>query len=256
MPWTRGGLYYSGDMGRNVPRRGPATGRRYTGPYSRNAYRAGYAPYRTPLRPRNVGVRSNYYRSMYSGTEYKFIDTPTADNIIIDTGEVLQDSVVEVDQGTGEEQRIGRKITVKKISMRLKIELPTTSNPNSSSDITRIVIVQDRQCNGTALTWTDVFEDANVFSFMNLSNKNRFRILFDKAYATNSSAGSFDGTNDQFGSFYISDQWHKKLNIPIEYSGTGSAIADITSNNIALIACSENAVARFEGNIRVRYTDS
>ncbi len=189
--------------------------------------------------------------------ELKFVDTAEADSAIGAAGEIYEDSVVEIDQGTGDSNRVGRKVIVRSMHMRYSVSLPNTSAGGSTSDILRIIVYQDKQANGATAAVTDILEAANIFSFNNLSNKGRFRSLMDKTHNIGSTTGAGNGTTNVFGKKEEHYDWHSKdLSIPLEYKGTGNAIADLTSNNIGILAVSEGGLATLETNVRVRFTDS
>lgn len=212
---------------------------------------------------KNNGTKSNGPKRFKQPTlkfprqELKFQDTPVANNVVAATGEIFDDSIVEIDQGTGESNRVGRKVIVRKISLRYNITLPTTTTAGSMADSVRFMVIIDKQCNGATATVAGVLEDSTIFGFNNLSNKGRFRVLMDDVVNVAATAAFGNGTTNASGQVRIHKSWHSKnLNIPIEYSDTGNAIADITSNNIFLLAVSEQGVAQLETNARVRYTDS
>jgi hypothetical protein len=45
------------------------------------------------------------------------------------------------------------------------------------------------------------------------------------------------------------------LNAIIEFSGTGSGVSDLTSNNIGIYAISQAGDIQLEYKVRIRYTD-
>lgn len=66
---------------------------------------------------------------------------------------------------------------------------------NSTSGNARIMLVYDKQCNGAALTISQVLVSVDPESLTNAANKKRFKILFDKSYAipgNNSTPKRFD----------------------------------------------------------------
>lgn len=101
--------------------------------------------------------------------------------------------------GTDATQRIGRKIQIK--SFRLQVnartdptvngtqiadgaDFDTSVSPVSRSQTVRLVVVWDKQANGTQAMSTDVFVDMNGLngssSHMQLNNRDRFVILADE----------------------------------------------------------------------------
>jgi hypothetical protein len=196
--------------------------------------------------------RSGYY-GRYSplGTELKFLDTTWNVNPSA-TGQIVLDSVNEVAAGTGESQRVGRKVTIKSINMRFVPNLNSTASAANTDDGMRVILYHDKQCNGAAPNVVDILESADYLSFNNLSNKNRFRILMDK-YVDLSSASGISAT---FGKIAKTKQFYMKCNIPIEFSSTTGGIAEIRSNNIGVLCISDKGVSDVNGNVRIRFSDN
>lgn len=201
--------------------------------------------------------RSGYYgRYPPLGNEYKFFDTTWDESGIAATGLIALDSVNEVAAGTGENQRIGRKITIRSIHVRWDVVLTAGTTANETDDNLRLIVYLDRQCNGATAAVTDILETAAYKSFNNLSNKNRFKILADKFTDINSMSGAYTGSTDNYGKAGKYRSMHMKCNIPVEFSSTTGAITEIRSNNVGVLLITANANANSEGQVRIRYTDS
>lgn len=89
-------------------------------------------------------------------------------------------------EGVDAVNRVGRRINMKSISLRMGItitEAPTTANPT----YIRYALVYDRQPNGAAPAYSDIFQNitlagatsSDAFSFPNPTNFDRFTILRD-----------------------------------------------------------------------------
>lgn len=176
-------------------------------------------------------------------------------------------TINDIPQGTGESQRIGRKCTVTSVHCRLTFRLEdlfsATSNLNvayNMSDNLRFMIVLDRQCNGAGAGGTEILAVDTYDGFMNLSNKGRFRILYDKIWAMNGRATSAGTgtTNDCQG---FGDQRIIKINkrcfIPIEFDGATGGLSEIKSNNIGIVIWSNVGVIWFleSSECRIRFID-
>ncbi len=188
-------------------------------------------------------------------SELKFHDVDL-DDATIASGANVTASINLIAQGVGESQRIGRKCTIKFISWRFTMTMPTRTAA-SISDTVRVLLYLDKQANGATAANTDVLESADYQSFNNLSNKGRFRTLMDRTYDINGNAGSGRGTTDtlSYGSKITNDSFYKKVNIPIEFTAGSGAITEITSNNIGVILMSEQGLASFESKFRLRFSD-
>lgn len=151
--------------------------------------------------------------------------------------------------------RIGRKITMTSIQCRGMI-CPTDTTTISSQP--RMLIVYDTQPNGALPTITEVLQASTSSSMLNLNNRDRFRVLYDKQVVV----GGVSNTTDQ--SFALTPSCHnikmyKKLNLPVIFDGTGATIADIQTGSVVALFISTSGVsdgASFTGSFRIRFTDA
>ncbi len=184
--------------------------------------------------------------------EHKFHDHVIDDSVIA-TGGGIAAVINDIAQGTTESERIGRKCTIKSIQWRYDILYPQQSAV-TGGDIVRIILYVDKQANGAVPAVLDIMETADYQSFFNLANQSRFRILMDRTYAVNATAGAGNGTaNDTFSNF-TQGQFYKRCNIPLEFSGTAGAITEIRSNNIGMFIISKVGLAGFTSQMRLRFT--
>ncbi len=203
--------------------------------------------------------RQQPFRRAADEAELKFHDVDVDDGTVAAAMNV-QLALLTIAEGNGESERVGRKINVKQINWRFEVLLPTTATAADTSDVIRVMMVLDKQCNGALPTNTDVVETDDYQSFNNLSNRQRFRVLMDRTYDVNCPAGSGRGSTDtlSYGDSVVSDQWHsQRLNIPIEYdnSFTTGVITTIRSNNLFIIVGGKSGVAGFRSKLRIRFTD-
>lgn len=158
-----------------------------------------------------------------------------ANNVAIPSAKVLiLDSLVKIAAGTASNQRVGRKIILK--SIHLKGHL--ASSKAVQADKYRIIIGLDTQANGTSPTVTDVLSNGpsgapDIYSFLNLANSRRFKILRDIKLL--SKATLYDSNNSNYGVDLIPFDANISCDIPVEYATIGNAMTDIKSNNIFII---------------------
>lgn len=205
-------------------------------------------------RPAKGYVRKVGYYGRYpplGSTELKFHDTTPAITVP-NTGSIVSNSLIAIAAGTGESQRIGRKITVRSINLRFTGVLTSSAVPAQTDDGLRVVLYHDKQANGAAATVTDILETAAYLSFNNLSNKNRFRILMDKTVDISATA-AFSAASLQHGK---TKSWYMKCNIPVEYSSVTGALSEIRSNNLGILVISDNGQVDFNSQVRIRYSDN
>ncbi len=196
-------------------------------------------------------------RGFTSLGELKFHDVTLDDAVVAAVGEVILDSLVKIPQNITEITRIGRKATIRKISVRMQYKIPSTATAANTSDIMRVILFHDKQANGATAAVLDILETADYQSFLNLSNSGRFRILFDKTIPLICQAGSGRGTTDtlSFSEDTKVEQWHKECNISIEYDSTAGAITEIKSNNLGVLIISSDGLCEFQSSWRLRFTD-
>jgi len=134
--------------------------------------------------------------------------------------------------------RIGIDILMKSILIRACIQTKSSEEPDppvssltSVAECVRVMVVLDRQANGSVPALTDLFGSvtglnpgANAVTYpMNLTYKSRFKVLCDRHYVLSSQTNAAE--------FYF--EFYKKKNIRVHYTGTSatvSTIADIRSN--------------------------
>lgn len=199
-----------------------------------------YGRYRSSARPSGTG-------------ELKFFDS--TDSITVPTSGDVNTSLNLIPQGVTESTRIGRKCTLKSIMLRGMVRLPNTSDPTKTADQVRVIVYQDKQANGATAAVTDILESAHINSFRNLANSGRFRVLMEREVTVNCQAGAYDGTNDQFGQVEKDFKAMIKCNVPLEFDSTTGAITEIRSNNVGVLAVSQNGAALLSYYARVRYAD-
>ncbi len=197
-------------------------------------------------------VRTAGYYSSAPGSELKFHDLDLDDAVVTTNGDAITPSLNLIAQGVTESQRLGRKCTIQAISWRYVIGLPTTVTAAETSDTLRMIMYQDRQCNGAAATAVQILETADYQSFNNLAEKGRFNILMDRSVTLSSqggggAAGTSFAEASEHGSFY------KKCNIPLEFNAATGAITEIRSNNVGVLLISKSGFMSCLGKIRVRF---
>jgi len=161
-----------------------------------------------------------------------------------------------VPEGNGGDERIGRKMVVKSISLRFRITANDTilTGTTNLSEKCIVMLVQDTQCNGTAANWGDLMVGGLV-GHTNLENRERFRILKRWDWVWRGEV-IFDAT-DVVGFGYEADiDYYKKCNIDVVTDNATPTFQNLRSNNIFLIAVASEA-ARFQltGRTRIRFVD-
>lgn len=118
-------------------------------------------------------------------TEWKAKDfykpTTSADPLWSTAGVVTP--IFELSSGSGPDQRIGRKVTIKSIQLHWGLENETVRNDGTVLPV-RTMIIYDKQSNGVTPSYNDIISDQlgsgdAKWSFKNLQNKDRFVVLYD-----------------------------------------------------------------------------
>ncbi len=239
---------------RYTPKRGRITGRAGTRVSSRVMKQARVG--------RHTGWRSGYDRTGgYYGTQrnqarrMKFHDVDI-DDAAVAVGVTVTDSVNKIGQGVTENTRVGQACMIKKIGWHFDIFIPESTSYSNTSDIVRVIMYVDKQCNGATAASTDVLETADYQAFNNLANKGRFRTLMDRTYSISTTAGAGHTATAYFGRHAIHDSFHKKVSIPLNFDATTGAITEIRSNNIGVMICSRNGLCGFTSKVRLRFMDN
>lgn len=147
--------------------------------------------------------------------------------------------------GTTATTRIGRRITMKSIQMRYTVEQSAGSGPSQL----RHLCVYDKQTNGATPVTTDILQADRFDSPMNLTNANRFVILFDEISDSRSS------TN-----LNISGQVYKKMSLDTVYSTSTGTVSDIQTGAVWYLIASNDAnggtqVTPVDSYLRIRFVD-
>ncbi len=200
-----------------------------------------------------------YGRYAPSGGELKFHDIDIDDAVIAINGTIQNTGSVNlIAQGTTESTRIGRKCTIKSINWRYNLSLTEedgVANP-AGSDSVRVILYQDKQCNGVTAAVTDILESDDWQSFRNLANSGRFLIYMDRVHNMNRIAGGGNGTASDWAGTRFNYSYYKKCSIPLEFNSTAGAITEIRSNNLGVLLLSQQGVvSTFGSKLRLRFSD-
>lgn len=186
--------------------------------------------------------------------ELKFKDTSISDPVVAATG-FISTNLLLIPQGTSDNTRIGRLITLRSIGFKFQWKLPSKTVVTDMTDTVRVMVIQDKQANGTLPAVGDILKQTELVSFNELNNKRRFRTLMDRVYDMNSSGMAGNGTTQDSMEVVRYDSWFKKLNMPIDYSSSVGSITELKSNNIFVLLISTDGNCSFDGNVRMRFSD-
>lgn len=171
--------------------------------------------------------------------------------------------------------RLGRKIALKSIALNIDLCNDGTGVTPGLFDHLRLVLVYDKQPNGAAPGWTDMFLTVNAaggtsstsVSHPNLNNKDRFKIVRDYQYKLGQGAGGAPTQANYPDHEYTGNKSPCQITDYISLkglettynAGVAGTIADITTGSLYLftfgISTAANATMSFKGETRLRYYD-
>ncbi len=166
---------------------------------------------------------------------------------------------VDIDQGATESNRVGRKATVTDILFKGHIAFGATTGaaPDGVNRV-RVLLVQDTQPNGALPTAINIFgAAADINSYRDLPNASRFKILYNKLFTRGPPCAVGDGTTNWNLASYVPVRANIKCCIPFEFSGTGSGIADQTTNSVVWVLFEEASAPATTTQItqRIRFVE-
>lgn len=201
----------------------------------------------TALGPLRTGGFYGVY-SRRGREELKVIDNQQVIAPLLTTGSIAL--VNGVAQGTDFTDRIGRKVVVK--SIHLKYYVQAYNNVDVPlGDIVRVLLVWDYQANGSLAAVGDVLTNVDVLGGINLTNRERFKILYDKRHTFG--AIEYTGAAPVAGdSRPVFAQRYIKCNMPMVFAGTANTIGSIQTGSMLLMVVTASSSTGYAGNFRIR----
>ncbi len=224
-----------------------------------SAFARGRAPPR--MNPRTGG---------FTGIELKFADlglSASALTVPADASggehDPSTDNLAGIAQGDGESQRDGRRCVIKSVFVNGQINIPAQVNQTAADAAASffIALVWDKQTNGSTINSEDVFVNpAGVAAtaaspLRNLQFISRFQVLATRRFDIQSPEMVWDGTNVEQGGRVRKFAIYKKLEIPVNHTGTTAAIASVSDNSLHIVGytTSTGMVPTISYSSRVRF---
>ena len=228
-----------------------ATSRRSARDYSRSRrsfkYTGRYVNAPVPYRKRRLVSAGR------TSVEHKYLDTDFG-GLVVGTGGIRQDTINLVPRGDAASERIGHKIVIQSVSWRYTL---TTNSENSDGASVRMLLILDRQCNGSTVNFTDVFDDTEpgavrALTYRRMENESRFVVLYDKIHDINPT------TTDQTLDHHVEDSFYSKKNLGIVINWNNSITGDLAqmqSGNLVAFAVPTALDFMLVSTFRIRYVD-
>lgn len=240
---------------REMSRRGLASGARPRRMYGKRRHPYGRGRGRRGGRTANQGP--------CSVKEKKFHDIQFSSDGLGTANSVLSHTVgttfswLLIAQGLTEVTRIGRRICVKGINLKGMLKLALGESAITGNQVARLWLILDTQANGAIPAAAEIFEQSagGIFSYRNLANQERFQVLWTKQFIFNAQMagnGTALDTAETVKTFAMS----KKTNFVVQYDAGAGVIAELQTNNIFLMGCTQNSlVTEITARARIRFTD-
>lgn len=160
-------------------------------------------------------------------------------------------------QGTGVNQRVGNKITIKSIQWMVMGAYASDTVAYGQGVHVDAKIVCDTQANGTATDKISVNNGSSAPTMLNLDNRRRFIVIKHKSWQL-AGANGLAVTYTKSAPSTFMWKGYKRMNMDVIFKSTGGSISDITTNSLYFIIQSNVAesTVSYDGYFRVRYTDA
>ncbi len=176
--------------------------------------------------------------------EFKFLDH-IAVSTVSATPTIIQ--ITNAAVGDTAETRDGDQVKLTSIYLNYIITL----NASATASTMRVMLIKDSQTNGAIYTAAQLFADStandNLVSPLNLDNKYRFKVLYDRNHIVSSTGKSI-----------IHLKKYIKVSDKIRYGGAAGDITDLNSASYSILAVSNEATNQptFQRSFRVRFVDN
>lgn len=213
-----------------------------------------------------------------AGTETKSVDFQVTGNLNTTPSIQVLNLIVE---GASYYQRVGRRVRMKSIQTRMFAISSAANAAATGTDVKRVMIVYDRQCNGALPAYADIIlsqaqggaTSSDALDMLNMNNRDRFWVLMDEYFQTPaagingatpaSTVGSFidPNLNTEHAQGRLNIQRYIKLGgLETQFKATAGAITDIATGSLLLITLGlfdTNATSAFniDGVIRIKFLD-
>lgn len=212
----------------------------------------------TARRRRLAPFRTGGFFGLWNGrraVELKTIDNnaaPISSNIP-STGNISLLSGVAA--GTDYNQRVGRKITMRSLLLRINLTALSTTT-QATGDSIRIIVFYDTQTNGAVPLVADVLQSVFYTSPLNLNNRDRFKVIMDKTIGVEActyTAGALVAGSPRQRDITK----YRKFRLEAIYSGTGATVGSIATGGIFVLYISQqNNFNNITIDSRVRFVDN
>lgn len=229
--------------------------------YSANAFR----------RQQEVKTLDTEFTGAYAAAYV--VDTVPCQKLNLNSNTASIQSLNLVQQGAGISQRIGNKISMK--SLRLRLQLASAGQNQTLPTYGRVMVLYDRQANGAYIAANNILGISNqnntIGAGLWIDNLNpnyfdRFVVLMDKLMwlppATSAGISSVDNQGPTDLCVYQIDEYIKLRNLESQYNGTQNPLLQANVNIGSLLILTYGSIAPgsdawcLTGSARLRFMDN
>lgn len=224
---------------------------------------------------REPAMEKMLMKKMATMVEKKGVDTDLSGSVSASTSTNTAVFAVNLtDTGTSSWNRIGRKMHLKSLRVRVQPAIAYSTDTGARSAVIRLVVVWDKQPSGVLPTFDTIFGQTvqngtesvlDIYAPIRYDNMDRFKILRDVVVPINQqSNGNSSGgllNNVNYGKFI--DEYIDLKGLESVFSGQSSptTIADLSSGGLYVIyrgqfdSGSGDITPNIDGFARLRFTD-
>lgn len=165
----------------------------------------------------------------------------------------LTSALAGLQQGTSATQRVGNRVTVKRIEYSIFIQPATTMS--GAGSLCRVILYHNRQAAGAQIGATTIFDTNDLYSLRNITQSKRVSVTRDAQYPMWPTAlnGSFAvaATSPPIRLF-----WRQPVNKMVTYQSNAGTISDILTDDYGIGFVSDDAnCCAVSVNAKIIFTD-
>lgn len=209
-------------------------------------------------RDRNAASRG------FLNLEKKFKDKAFTDTDVSDGGQVFG-PLCAASQGSGDSERVGRKQFIHGLFIQGFVKLGPSQISADAQNWVKIMLVQDNQTNGAAMTIAQFLAAPDINAYRNLENSQRFKVLLTRwvqIRPTASITAGVDGASSLYADTTerFSMAYNFKDPVTLTFNDTGAVIGDMNTTSFHLVTIAEHnpttgSFTTMDFRVRTRYTD-
>lgn len=194
---------------------------------------------------------------MLSNVEKKYVNPSGSSATTLWTQAGSIHTLNAISQGDTASARTGANLFMTRIEGQCFVSGTDAASPPASigafAGVVRTMIFYDKQTNGSAPSVSDVLVSASALASQNPLRAKRFKVLYDVTQPL--------GSINLVPNFGIARwKFDLPLNLPVQYTGTGGAVSDISTGGLFLLMiCQTNGTQANNPagtyNFTVHYTD-